>query len=333
MGARLYEVAFNWDYYGRFPGRSPLCGRAASRCTAASSSASSPAWCSPSTGASPCCRASTSIAPSMIRARPSGAGATSSTRKRSAGPPTCRGSSTSRRRIGRPSTRTPGTSTRRSSTSPCGTSPCSSPSWAGSGRAIAVGPVRSLLVHRAVLGGPLRHREPAPGQLLGRGLPRRPARERRRHRRGRRRPRLDASAPGDGSPPGRARRAPGEGSHASAGPARPRGSPGHSADARALRLVHAGVGLHRMRRTRWRRCARSRTIWPARWSARPRHRHRARAPPAAVHRHPLAPRRRRHRRPHREGRGGHHGQDGRTAARGPPSSSAAIPAPTSRCYA
>ncbi len=51
-----------------------------------------------------------------------------------------------------------------------------------------------LLVYRPLLGGPLRHREPAPGQLLGRGLPRRPAREPRRHRRGDHRPRLDSAA-------------------------------------------------------------------------------------------------------------------------------------------
>src|SRR6185295_19805633 len=51
-----------------------------------------------------------------------------------------------------------------------------------------------FLVYRALLGGPPRHREPAPGQLLGRGLPRRPAREPRRHRRGDHRPRLDSAA-------------------------------------------------------------------------------------------------------------------------------------------
>src|SRR3989449_10727809 len=34
IGARFYEVIFNWDTTASSRGRSPRCGRAASRCTA-----------------------------------------------------------------------------------------------------------------------------------------------------------------------------------------------------------------------------------------------------------------------------------------------------------
>jgi len=97
VGARLYEVAFNWDYYGRYPSKivavwegglamhgglivGPLVG----------------VWLARRWNV-PILRGSTSRRPRWCWARRSAAGGTSSTRKPSAGPPICHGSSTSRR--------------------------------------------------------------------------------------------------------------------------------------------------------------------------------------------------------------------------------------------
>ena len=124
------------------------------------------------------CAASTSRRRAGDRARRSGAGGTSSTRKRSASRRTCRGSSTSRRSTGRRATRSSTTSTRRSSTSRSGTSRCSSclVVWLRGPTARAAG--RALLrLHRRVLDRPLPDRGHPTRQLLGRPLPGRAAGE------------------------------------------------------------------------------------------------------------------------------------------------------------
>ena len=76
---------------------------------------------------SPSC--STSSPRPCLSRRPSGAGATGSTRSSSGDRPRCRGRSGSIRRIGRAATGSSPRSIRRSSTSPCGTSAWWSSSW------------------------------------------------------------------------------------------------------------------------------------------------------------------------------------------------------------
>src|SRR5216110_609420 len=132
VGARLYEVAYNWDYYGRYPSKiiavwegglaihgglilGPLVG----------------AWLAYRWKV-PVLRGLDVAAPSIALGQAIGRWGTSSTRRRSGGPPTCRGSFTSRPCTGPSASASTSTSTRRFFTSRSGTWWCSGCSSAGS---------------------------------------------------------------------------------------------------------------------------------------------------------------------------------------------------------
>src|SRR5438132_12801858 len=134
VGARLYEVLFNWDYYGRYPWKiiavwegglaihsglilGPLVG----------------AWLA-YRWRLPVLRGLDVAAPSIALGQAIGRWGTSSTRRPSGSRRTCSGSSTSRPRTARSASASTSISTRPSSTSRSGTSWCSGSSSACSAR-------------------------------------------------------------------------------------------------------------------------------------------------------------------------------------------------------
>ena len=140
IGARLYEVAFNWDYYGRnwakipavWEGGLAIHGGLIVGCSVAAGLA---AW-----RRLPVLRILDIGGHQPWRSlRPSGAGGTSSTRRPSGGRPICPGASTSRLDTGRSSTGARSSSTRPFSTNRSGTWRCSRRSSAGSARAGVTG--------------------------------------------------------------------------------------------------------------------------------------------------------------------------------------------------